>query len=309
MSGTPNAPVLGNVMSGEGAAVMQDPTAQGSGWRLEIADGPNAGAIVTLVPGRYRLGSDAANEIVLADPSITAEHATMEFAPDRASITAHADGVQMRRRHLDSGRRYNMKPGAVVTLGGTRMCLAGPPGMARGHRGARLVTCLTALAITCTWGAYEVSAPQAAGASQTTAGRPSTNPGMTLTRAAEMFRTHLVETHVAPDVTLRATDGVVLATGTLLPSDRSSWLDAQKWFDRHLGAQYALADQVNAEPQAELPTLDVAAVSMMPVPNVITRDGERYTIGAVLPNGWSIADIAADAVTLRNGAHQIRIDL
>lgn len=288
---------------------MQDPTAESSGWRLEIADGPHAGAIVTLVPGRYRLGSDAANEIVLADPSITAEHATMEFAPDRASITAHVDGVQLRRRQLDSGRRYTMKPGTVVTLGGTRMRLAGPPGMARGHRGGRLVTCLTTLAIACTWGAYEVSAPQAVGANQTATGRPTTASGMTLTSAAEMFRVHLAETRVAPDVTLRAADGVVLATGTILPSDRPAWLDAQKWFDRHLGAQYALADRVNAGPQAELPSLDVAAVSMMPVPNVITRDGERYTVGAVLPNGWSIADIAADAVTLRNGAHQIRIDL
>lgn len=288
---------------------MQDTTAQGPGWRLEIADGPNAGAIVTLIPGRYRLGSDAANEIVLADPAITAEHATMEFAPDRASITAHADGVQVRRRHLDRGRRYNLKPGAIVTLGGTRMRLAGPPGMTHGRHGGRLITCLTALAIACTWGAYEISAPQAVDASQTAADQSPSASGTTLARATAMFRAHLADTHAAPGVTLRAADGIVLATGTVLPSDRSAWLDARKWFDRHLGGQYALADQVNTESQAELPTLDVAAVSMMPVPNVITRDGERYTVGAVLPNGWSIADITADAVTLRNGAHQIRIDL
>jgi hypothetical protein len=288
---------------------MQDPTAETAGWRLEIADGPNAGATVTLVPGRYRFGSGTVNEIVLADPAITAEHATMEFASDRASIIAHAEGVQLRRRHLDSGRRYNLRPGAVVTLGGTRMRLAGPPSMARERRGGRLMTCLIALVVACTGGAYEVSAPRAVGASQTASDRPSTASGMTLERSAIMFRTHLADAHVASGITLRAGDAVVLATGTILPADRAAWLDARKWFDRHLGGQYALSDRVDVVPSAELPTLDVAAVSMMPVPNVITRDGEHYTVGAVLPNGWSIAGIAANAITLRSGDHQIRIDL
>ena len=264
---------------------------------------------MTLAPGRYRLGSDAANEIVLADPAVTSEHATMEFAPDRASITAHAHGVQVRRRQLDSGRRYTLQPGAVVTLGGTRMRLAGPPGITRGHRNGRLAACLTVLVIACTWGAYEVSAPRTMGDSQTASDRPSTTSGMTLAGAATMFRAHLADAHVAPGVTLSAADGVVLATGTILPSDRPAWLDAQKWFDRHLGGQYTLAAQVAVVPPAELPTLDVAAVSMLPVPNVITRDGERYTVGAVLPGGWSIADIAADAVILRGGSRQIRIGL
>jgi hypothetical protein len=189
------------------------------------------------------------------------------------------------------------------------MRFAGPPGITRGYRNGLLAAGLAVLVIACTLGAYEVSAPRAMGDSQTAPDRPSPASGMTLAGAVATFRSHLADAHAAPDVTLRAADGAVLATGTILPPDRPAWLDAQKWFDRHLGGQYALATQVDIVPPAELPALDVAAVSMRPVPSVITRDGERYMVGAVLPGGWSIADIAADAVILRGGAREIRIGL
>jgi hypothetical protein len=288
---------------------MQRPVAEDAGWRFEIADGPNSGATVTLAPGRYRLGSGADNDIVLADPAVALEHAAMELAGDRASISVLAPGMQLQRRKLDQGRNYKLTPGIVITLGATRLRVAGPSALSQRRKTGKLAICVAALAVACTSAAYYLAAPTAVRATQSEQSASGSNSTMTLAQAAADLRTHLAATRVAPDVQITAADGVVLATGTILPTERPAWLDAQKWFDTHLGGRFALADHVGTPAAAELPKLDVAAVSMAPVPNVITRDGQHYTVGAVLQGGWSIAHISANAVILRSGAHEIRIDL
>jgi hypothetical protein len=288
---------------------VQHRVAEEAGWRFEICDGPNLGAIVTLAPGRYRLGSDALNDIVLADASVAPEQAVMELTRDRASITAFAPGVQLRQRRLDNGRHYMLKPGIVITLGATRVRVTAPPGLSQRHWSGNLALCVATVAAACTGAAYYFGAPTAVGA--TPPGQPATASAstMTLAQAATDFRAHLADMHVAPDVQVTESDGIVLATGTIMPQDRTAWLDAEKWFDGHLGGRFALADHVGTPTTEELPKLDVAAVSMAPVPNVITRDGEHYTVGAVLRDGWSIDRIAPDAVTLRSGAREIRVNL
>jgi hypothetical protein len=288
---------------------MQHLAANDGGWRFEIAAGPNSGANVILAPGRYRLGSDAGNDIVLADPDVASQHAAMELAHDRASITVLAPGVLMQRRRLDRGRQYPLKPGTILTLGTTRLRVSFPPGLPRRYRGGNIAMCVAALAAACTGAAYYVAAPVAIGtvrASQPVIGSASMTM---LTRAAADFRAHLADTQVAPDVQVTASDGIVLATGTILPADRPAWLDAEKWFDAHLGGHIALADRVGTAGPAELPKLDVAAVSMAPVPNVMTRDGEHYTVGAVLQNGWRIDRIAPNSIILRNGAREMHVTL
>jgi hypothetical protein len=288
---------------------MQRPVAEDAGWCFEIADGPNSGATVMLAPGRYRLGSSADNDIVLADPAVAPEHAAMELAGDRASISVLAPGIQMQRRKLDQGRNYKLTSGAVITLGATRVRFAGPPGLSHRHKTGKLAMCVTALAVACGGAAYYFAAPTAVGAAQSEQSADGPSSTMTLARAAADLQAHLAATRAAPDVRVTVADGVVLATGTILPAEHSAWLDAQKWFDTHLGGRFALADHVGSPAAAELPKLDVAAVSMAPVPNVITRDGEHYTVGTVLQGGWYIARIAANAIILRSGTHEIRIDL
>lgn len=52
-----------------------------------------------------------------------------------------------------------------------------------------------------------------------------------------------------------------------------------------------------------------AAVSLTPVPHVITRTGERSMLGSVLAGGWVITAITADRITLRDGSREIGITL
>jgi type III secretion protein D len=292
---------------------MQHVVANDTVWRFEIADGPNAGATATLAPGRYMLGSDASNDIVLADPAVSPSHAVLEIRPEHADITPLASGVLLQRRRLHAGRTISLKRGATVTLGATRLRVAGPPAAAPRHRTAPAMICLLLLGLAGAGAAYHGAMPHAAGAlpadrPQDGSGRGSGN-AMTLAHAVAALRAHLAGTSLLPGLRITASDGFVLATGSVLPQDRGNWLEAQKWFDTHIGSRYALADQVNVATPAELPKLDVAAVSMAPVPNVVTRDGQHYTVGAVLRDGWSIARITPDNIILRSGGREIRITL
>jgi hypothetical protein len=191
-------------------------------------------------------------------------------------------------------------------LGATRLRVSGPAGSTR-HISATI--CLTLLGLACAAAAYAGATPVAAESLQTEQPPARSSPSGTLIRAADDFRAHLTDAHIASDLHVSASDGAVLAAGTILPQDRAAWLDAQKWFDSHLGGHYALANRVSVATPAELPQLEVAAVSMAPVPNVITHDGQRYTVGAVLHDGWCIDSITPNDVILRSGQREIRIGL
>jgi len=277
-------------------------------WRFEVADGPNAGASVTLAPGRYRLGSAADNDIVLADPAVSASHAMLELAPGRAGITALAPGVILQRRRLRTGGSRPLTSGTLVTLGTTRLHFSGPAGEARSHGVVPIMICLALVSLVGTGIAYKIAAPEAVSAEA--ADPPALQPGSatTLASAVAAFQAHLVGKALG-GVQVSAADGMVLTTGSILPQDRRIWLDAEKWFDARLGDRFALADRVRVMASAELPDVQVAAVAMAPVPNVITRDGQRYMEGAVLQDGWSIDRITPHEITLRSGGRKIRITL
>jgi type III secretion protein D len=288
---------------------MQQAVADDMLWGFEIADGPNAGASVTLAPGSYRLGSDAANDIVLADPAVSPSHAVLDLAPGRAGITALASGVMLQRRRLPSGASGALVPGAVVTVGTTRLRFAGPSAAVRRHGALSVTISLALAALVGAGAAYRYAAP-VAGATVT--GDPSAiqpTGVATLNAAATAFRTDVATRGLASRLQITAADGMVLATGAILPQDRPAWLAAQQWFDARFGGRYALADRVSVATPGDVPDLQVAAVAMAPVPNVITRDGQHYTVGAVLQGGWSIDRITPRAITLRSGGREIRIAL
>jgi len=277
-------------------------------WRFEVADGPNAGASVTLAPGRYRLGSAADNDIVLADPAVSASHAMLELAPGRAGITALAPGVLLQRRRLRTGGSRPLSPGTLVTLGTTRLHFFGPTGEARARSLVPITIFLALVSLFGTGIAYKIATPEAVSAEPADPSPLQPGQATTLANAVAAFRACLVGKELG-GVQVSAADGMVLATGSILPQDRRIWLDAEKWFDARLGDRFALADRVRVMASAELPDVQVAAVAMAPVPNVITRDGQRYMEGAVLQDGWSIDHITPHEITLRSGGRKIRITL
>jgi hypothetical protein len=278
-------------------------------WRIEIADGPNVGARVALTAGRHRLGCDPGNDIVLADPAIASEQAAMEIGTDGATFMALAPGAAMQRRRLQVGRRHILQTGAEIRLGRTLLRVVGPSAP---HRQASPWTAGAAALLAGVSGAfvaYWLSAPVMSANGHDPAIPSEPRGAVTAGGAATALQNHLVSAKLDGAVRVTAADGALAASGAVLPADRPAWLDTQKWFDGRFAGHIALIDHVGVAKDEDLPRLDLAAVSMMPVPNVVTRGGEHYTEGAVLQGGWLIASITPAGVTLRLGTRTMRITL
>jgi type III secretion protein D len=288
---------------------MQQTAAKGGVWRLEIASGPNSGAIVSLAPGRYRLGSDTGDDIVLADRDVVPSHAVLQLTADRADITPLASGIVLQRSTLKTGQPKVLKRDAVVRIGGTRIRVAATEAI-QPRQGRTLITaCFALLGVTGAAAVYHTAVPVTVGAMEVGSPATSVRPPLELAQAVADFRHYLTGTGLADTVRISASGGVVVASGDIQARDRSAWLDAQKWFDGHLSSHFALRNSVSVAELPDPPELSVAAVSMEPVPNVVTQNGQRFVVGAVLQDGWRIDRITLNDVILRRGGRAVRIAL
>ncbi len=288
---------------------MQQKAAAGGTWRLEIADGPNSGAVVSLAPGRYRLGSDTGDDIVLADRNVVPSHAVLQLTRDHADITPLAGGIVLRRSALRTGQPKMLRRGAVVTIGATRIRVAATEAIRRPQGRTFITACFALLGVLGAAMVYHGAAPVTVGAAEVSAPPTPARAPATLTQAVADFRHYLISAGLADRVRIKANGGVVVAGGSIQARDRGTWLDAQKWFDGHFSSQFALRDAVNVARAPDSPQLAIAAVSMQPVPNIVTEDGQHLVVGAVLQDGWQIDRITLSDVILRRGGLEVRIAL
>lgn len=278
-------------------------------WRLEILEGPNAGAQLALAPGPYRLGVAAANDIVLSDPAVQPEHLSLTISAAGAVVTSHAPGVDLRRRTLAAGATRTLHGGGDIRLGSTLMRLHGPGGPGAGRAaGAALAPALVLAGLTAAGITFAAGAPGAPAPAAPAPARPIAGPGAS--SAAAALTRHLRDAGLAGSVNVSGGPGGALLVAGILPPDAApAWQGVRRWFDAAYGSQVALVDKLGAPGGAAAPPLSVAAVAMTPVPVVIARDGTRFTEGAVLPGGWDVQSITGSAVTLRRNGQVLRITL
>jgi two-component system nitrogen regulation response regulator GlnG len=90
--------------------------------RLAVLNGPDAGKAYPLLPGRYRIGSEATSDIVLPDRAVSRQHLLLEVRDD--GVRAVDPGS--RNGSFCEGMRFSeleVRPGAVLTLGTTELKL------------------------------------------------------------------------------------------------------------------------------------------------------------------------------------------
>ena len=276
-------------------------------WRIDITGGVNDGASVLLDAGSYTIGGSLGNDIVLADPAVAGQHIRIEIGPDGARATPLAVGVSRRRRGLTTGHSVALRPGTTLRFGQTNIRLSGPAPRRRKFGWATIPAAALGIA-GASFAAFQLATPNALAINPAHTASAQAKPADTGT-AQRDFRDHLAAIGLADTITLAASSHVVTATGTLSPGDRGTWLAAQQWFDGQFGSRAVLVDRVGVAAKQDQPTLAIAAVSLMPIPHVITRDGEHYIEGAILPGGWAISAITRRAVTLTRGTRSVAIAL
>lgn len=296
-----------------------------SGWHLEVTTGLHAGAMVALADGRHALGAAPESDIMLADAGIAATVAVLDIAAGGARLRAATAGIRLRRRRLRrrlaDGASVILRDGMEMMVGDVRLRVRGPTGAPSGaldqvrmrpwRHSAWLFTavpaCVAAVLAVPLVKPLSFPAPVRPAAParlpQAQAAAPALDNLLPLMQA-EMERRGLAET-----ITLTPTAAAVIASGTVDPRARQSWIEAQMWFDGQARGGAMLVDRVRVAAADGVPDLDIRAVSAGAVPYLVTGAGERYTVGVVLPGGWTVASIAAAEVVLRKGGRSVSIAL
>jgi type III secretion protein D len=311
MRGEPSLIPVASTASGRAITAPPLDGARGPTVLLRVLDGPQAGIETVLPPGRFRIGRDLANDIVLADPSVAPAHALLLVDARGARLQPLVAGQAMPRGRIAPGQPVEFR------LGETRLGLevgaAFDPAPSPWRRlpllgaAAAIVLGLASAALTSValapGMAHPAEAPRAPAS-------PAPHPpaaAPALTEAAQALADRLAEAGLAGAVTVTLSAGALVARGTLPPEAMTAWRSVQEWYDGAHPAGPVLLRDVAAARLADRPRLMVQAVWTGAMPYLITADGERYAEGAVIDGGWTIERIEASRILLSRAGRTVTL--
>lgn len=286
--------------TGAGATVVDAP-----GWSLEVAEGPNKGAVVPL-DGETRIGSGLDNDVVLADAAMADSQAL--FVPDgeRCLLDPLAGGIRVNGRPAPTGRFVVLRDGMLVQAGDTTIRVHGPP--VRRRRTPWLLAAVPALLAAVGIAALVGTAAPGRNAGQAQqAVQPPPQPPPPATQAADALRQRLREAGLGDDITVRPEPGMVVATGAVTGPMLARWKELLPWFDARFTG-LPLRNLVNEAAPDDKPSIQLRAVSLGAVPYLIVASGDRYVIGSVV-DGWLVESIESDKIVFSKGAKRAEMRL
>jgi type III secretion protein D len=296
-----------------GRAIAQAPAhgAIAAPVTLRIVGGPQAGIETALAPGRFRIGRDLSNDIVLADPSVAPVHALLLVDAEGARLQPLAPGPALPRCRIAPGTE------AELRLGETLLSIAAHPATLPAASRWRRLPLLGGIAA--------VLLGLASAALAAVALVPSLSQPISAARAPEPPAAHrpaivappsdtlqaladrLAEAGLAETITLTRSAGVLLARGTLPPDAMAAWRGVQEWYDAAHPQGPVLLREVTVARLADRPRLSVQAVWTGPMPYLIAADGERYGEGAVIDGGWTIERIEPARILLSRAGRTVAL--
>jgi hypothetical protein len=287
---------------------------------LDIIEGINSGAVIDveaiMASGAegLRIGSDEENDIILADHDTAEHHAVLERVPQGdIFLTALAPGVRLGTRSITIGERRRWRQNTPLTIGSAKIMRRPPPPVpsSRLSRALSVMMAAGAIGSLVATGFYLSSGSGTAPVDTTAAFPVSTAKGMAsaATQLTAQTQDLLLRHGLGAYVTIAPENGAVVARGTVPDGLASQWAQIQAAFDELPGSQNVLVNQVTIGASVDGPALKIGAVSMYPIPYVITTGGQRLTEGAMLAGGWEIESITAKEVIMRNGPHETHIAL
>ncbi|MDA9474819.1 hypothetical protein XI03_09970 [Bradyrhizobium sp. CCBAU 65884] len=117
---------------------------------------------------------------------------------------------------------------------------------------------------------------------------------------AELLRQEL-ERRGLFDVKVGSGPGVVTAEGTVTPNVVAKWQEIQQWFDHQTNGTPTLVNAVTVKEEKTPSSIAVQAVWRGSEPYLLIG-GQKYFVGALLSNGWTVDRIEDGRVLLsRNG--------
>lgn len=103
------------------------------------------------------------------------------------------------------------------------------------------------------------------------------------------------------DVRVGSGPGFVSAEGTITPATAAKWRELQQWFDRRTSGELTLVNGVLIKQDKQPSAIALEAVWRGVQPYLLIG-GQKYFVGALMADGWSVSRIEEGRVLLsRNG--------
>nr|WP_300311855.1 EscD/YscD/HrpQ family type III secretion system periplasmic domain-containing protein [Halomonas sp.] len=125
---------------------------------------------------------------------------------------------------------------------------------------------------------------------------------------AEALQNRLTEAGLN-DLQVEDAGNHLVVSGEFAPHQHADWQAVQRWFDESYGSRQVLISNAMPGVTPDHPDFRFQAVWLGDNPYVIGDNGERLYPGAALQQGWVLAEIANDRLTLRRGEDEMFLTL
>lgn len=281
-------------------------------FRFEVQSGLYAGLSDRVSAGARTIGSGLDADLVFIEQNLEPHHLRVELAEGAIAIEALAPGVVLDGvGEIAPGSQVEAALPALVHVGGLSIrwsdetevhaALAGSPRLSAKTVAAAAFALLVLTGLTTFIYDASADAPvvaasligEAAPVRKFTAGRPD-EAG---TKAAASALQAEIEKLGLLNIKVSSGPGVVAAEGTVEPALMPDWQKLQQWFDHRYTGGLTLVNGVILKEEKLPSSIAVEAVWQGTQPHLLVR-GQKYFVGAMLDDGWTIHRIEGDRVLL-----------
>ena len=106
---------------------------------------------------------------------------------------------------------------------------------------------------------------------------------------------------------VRESEGRIVVTGSVSPSQRKRWDEVVRWYDGRFGGTTTLDARIADRDDDIVLPFRIVSVTATPSPQVVIQNGNAYPVGSILPGGWEVRRIAGLAIVLARGNREVAI--
>ncbi|NEI67751.1 SctD/MshK family protein [Rhizobium leguminosarum] len=283
---------------------------------FEVLSGLYSGLTGNSAPGANLIGSGLDSDMVFVEQRLEPHHFRITFLRNsiEVEVEAVAAGISIEGRGDIAADERVVVPLPVVIHAGTMSILwSAPDAVQAGSIGIpRLLIPVVAMVLVGLLGIGGLSAIFFYGGSPDTLSANShgaepapeqiiNRPDDQVNQAAAKALQQEVDRAGLHNIQIASANGIVTANGTVRPALVPRWQKVQQWFDHRTSGALTLVSGVAIKEEKAPPSIAVEAVWRGALPYLLIG-GQKYFVGALLDDGWTVDQIEDDRVLLsRNG--------
>jgi type III secretion protein D len=291
------------------------PVNEAAPYRFEVQSGLYAGLSGEMAAGSRLIGSGLDADLVFVEQELEPHHLRVSLSEDSIEIEALAPGVAVNGAgKIAAGDQFTLPLPVTIHAGAMSIrwsmlaeAEAAPTAYSRFSTPTLAVASLglLALAVALSTIIYNASADASIAPAPAVAELAPklavSRPDDQSTRAAAQALQGEIEKAGLLNIRVGSGPGVVTAEGTIEPALVPEWQKLQQWFDHGSNGALTLVNGVVVKEEKPPSSIAVEAVWRGTQPYLLVR-GQKYFVGAMLDDGWTIHRIEEGRVLLsRNG--------